>query len=392
MVLYIFNPDTDLALANGKGNYTPTEGVRQMMRDLAILPVWYAKSGSKVIASVKDNQEYVLGMGNVFDMYFDVTDLSDLKKNDFQERINVWGWNHSICSMLRRAGVPAKCLPTDQELTQRRHLSQRKMVAAMLERFEGQEGFCGISHNVADIVDCEQYFNSLKDKGGMVVKQPWSSSGKGLLWCRDDFNDRDRNWCQRVILDQGYVAVSPIYNNVHDFAMEFFVGDEPNRAASFFGYSLFDTDARGQYRGNALMSNEAIEYRLTKYVPKERLERTRQVVADFLVANGYQGHVGVDMMVCHEQEGIRIHPCVEINYRRTMGMLARNLSDSYLSLETQGRFMIQHFNTHTDLLDFVVTHERRSPLLVIDGVVKRGFMPLVPIMPTTLNLAYIEVK
>ena len=36
MVLYIFNPDTDLALANGRGNYTPTEGVRQMISDLSL--------------------------------------------------------------------------------------------------------------------------------------------------------------------------------------------------------------------------------------------------------------------------------------------------------------------------------------------------------------------
>ena len=59
MVLFIFNPDTDLALANGKGSYTPTEGVRQMIDDLALLPIWYAESNSYVLAEGEHNQAFL---------------------------------------------------------------------------------------------------------------------------------------------------------------------------------------------------------------------------------------------------------------------------------------------------------------------------------------------
>ena len=48
--LYIFNPDNDLALANGEANYMPPASAQQMASDLALLPAWYAAPGSAVLA------------------------------------------------------------------------------------------------------------------------------------------------------------------------------------------------------------------------------------------------------------------------------------------------------------------------------------------------------
>ena len=51
MKLYIFNPDTDLALANNSENYIPSARVKQMERELAMLPMWYAEQGSNILIS-----------------------------------------------------------------------------------------------------------------------------------------------------------------------------------------------------------------------------------------------------------------------------------------------------------------------------------------------------
>lgn len=393
MVLYIFNPDTDLALANGKGNYTPTEGVRQMISDLSILPIWYAQPGSYVLAESSENQDFLEAMSDLFELHIKLLSFSELKSlsdaSTMTDPVEVrpWGWNHSFRDKLVRAGIDRHCLPTDAELDNHRHLSQRNVVETMLDLFDGEQGFCGISRNLKDTTSCEQYFHLMKEESGVVFKEPWSSSGKGLLWCRDVFNDRDRNWCQRVIENEGYVTVMPIYNKVQDFAMEFFVGEA---TVSSLGYSLFYTD-KGFYKGNTLLSNEEIVSTLVKYVPKALLDKTLQKVGDFLLQTGYRGCVGVDMMVCHESEGMCIHPCVEINYRATMGYLARVLKDHFLAPEAHGKFMIQHFRAHEELMDFVNFNKKNAPLEIRNSRVRTGFLSLVPVKPDSLNLAYIDV-
>ena len=291
--------------------------------------------------------------------------------------------------MLGRAGIDPNNLPDDVELEAHRQLSQRKVVGELLQLFENEPDFCGFSHNLTNTKECDLFFNQMKDRGGVVFKEPWSSSGKGLLWCRDEFNVRDRNWCQRVIGDEGYVTAMPINNKVQDFAMEFYVGEA---TVSFLGYSLFNTDHKGFYKGNALLSNEEIERLLTEYVPKTLLDRTLKMVGDFLTQKGYKGCVGVDMMICQEAGEMLIHPCVEINYRATMGYLARVLKDNFLADDAQGWFMIRHFRTHEELVRFAEGNKVKSPLHIQQNRIYSGFLPLVPVLSSTLNLAYIEVS
>ena len=413
MKLYIFNPDTDLALANGKGNYTPTDGVRQMISDLSLLPVWYAQPDSYVVADSMYGDTFLEEMTQLFGLdvrllsWADSTSLFKQAPASVQPvgpdsktaiyvkmpvahvEVQPWGWNTSFRNMLIRAGINSQNLPTDAQLDAHRFLSQRGLVQSVLLQFQGQPGFCGISYNVERITDCEKFYDNLKDKSGVVFKEPWSSSGKGLLWCRESFNDRDKNWCKRVIDTQGYVTISPIYNKVQDFAMEFFVGDEPNHAVSFLGYSLFTTDQKGFYKGNALMSNAEIVKELTQYVSKALLDETLVAISSFLAENGYNGFVGVDMMICQEPQGMCIHPCVEINYRHTMGYVARVITDRFLAEGVKGKFMIQHFHTHEQLTTFVDESKSNFPLNIKQGKFFSGFFPLVPITPHSQNLAYI---
>ena len=41
--IHYFNPGHETAVLSGKVNYTPTRQVQIMFRDLACLPLWYAK-------------------------------------------------------------------------------------------------------------------------------------------------------------------------------------------------------------------------------------------------------------------------------------------------------------------------------------------------------------
>ena len=57
MKLYVFNPDTDMALANNEENYMAPASACRMAQDLALLPVWYAQPGSAVLAPSAYNAE-----------------------------------------------------------------------------------------------------------------------------------------------------------------------------------------------------------------------------------------------------------------------------------------------------------------------------------------------
>ena len=47
--LYIFNPDCELAIANGSCFYTPSANVVKMGEDLAFLPAWLGKPDDMVL-------------------------------------------------------------------------------------------------------------------------------------------------------------------------------------------------------------------------------------------------------------------------------------------------------------------------------------------------------
>ena len=69
---------------------------------------------------------------------------------------------------------------------------------------------------------------------------------------------------------------------------------------------------------------------LEKYVSAELLDTIIRKATDYfsqLFGGRYTGPFGVDMMIVtsDRQEGFLLHPCVEINLRRTMGHVALSI-------------------------------------------------------------------
>ena len=72
---------------------------------------------------------------------------------------------------------------------------------------------------------------------------------------------------------------------------------------------------------------------LSKYISEELIFAVRRKLQSLLslrLAGKYQGPLGVDMMVVADEANNRfcLHPCVEINLRRTMGHVAIALTPS----------------------------------------------------------------
>jgi hypothetical protein len=132
-----------------------------------------------------------------------------------------------------------------------------------------------------------------------------------------------------VVAQQGSVMVEPLYNKVRDFGMEFCADDS---GIHYLGLSLFHT-VNGAYEGNILATEMAKREIISRYIPACLLDSVEQKITSSLDLGNYRGPFGIDMMIVREdgtekpEEGnCLLHPCVEINLRRTMGHVALAIS------------------------------------------------------------------
>ena len=117
----------------------------------------------------------------------------------------------------------------------------------------------------------------------------------------------------------------------------------------FRGYSLFKTEHYG-YGGNLLMPDDEILRSLSAHINIDELQHIQSLVADFLrqhIAPHYDGDAGVDMFVYQEDGEYRIHPFVEVNLRKTMGLVAHDIYARYCHPESRGTFRIVHSPAET---------------------------------------------
>jgi hypothetical protein len=387
MELYVFNPDADLALADNEEHYMAPASARSMAQDLALLPVWYARPGSAVLAASAYNADFLRRMQQVFSLQVRLVTEPELP--DYAEaQVIPWGWNPSFRKRMLKGGIAEHSLPSPSALQTYRELSSRSRAVEMLDTFAGMGDCCGKSDCLSDVDVCRKLVEQERD---CVFKAPWSGSGKGLLWCYGHFPESAANWCAHVLKEQGCLIGSAIYNKVKDFAMEFY--SDGRGTVRFAGYSLFATNAKGAYLGNELLPSDAIERQLSEYVPLSALVRIREHLQERLTAvygSLYTGYLGVDMMVCRNSDGAAytVHPCVEINLRMNMGVVARLFCDRFMAAGSTGRFLIEYYPSNEEL-QTKHAQDSMNPLVVEGGRLVSGYLPLVPVTQRSLYRAYI---
>ncbi len=390
--LYLFNPEHDLALASGEANYMAPASARRMASELALLPMWYAEEGSAVLAPSAYNLDYVKKIQELLGLSVDLITEPELAIEQDLD-IRPWGWDVALRKRLSVLGVDEALLPSMGQLNDLREYSHRSKAVALLPELQLNEYFCGESYYLKTPEEWKRFVEGRKE---CLLKAPLSGSGKGLNWCKGIFTPFISGWCTRVAASQGGVIAEPIYNKVEDFAMEFY--SDGAGELTFVGYSLFHTGKSGMYEGNCLLSNEAIRKQLAQYIPLEALmdlENCLKYRLSALVGTVYKGYLGVDMMICrfpeNEKPVFRIHPCVEINLRMNMGVIARFLHDRYVRPGSTGRFVIDYHPSEGEALQ---EHERMSatyPLESREGRVYSGYLPLVPVHKRSCYRAWIWV-
>ena len=397
---YIFNPDNDLALANGDANYLPPRSARQMATDLAFLATWWANNGDSILIPHSDVLYY---WSKTSDKSLFSTDIKWITEKEEipHQPLKPWGWNPSLVKQMSKRGLPSEYLPTEEDMHTLRTLSSRQMAVEVLREIRHQ-----LSDNhplIGTSALCtseEEIAHEVTAHTSTILKAPWSSSGKGLRRGQGLYEPPLSGWCARTLAQQGAVVVEPMYDKVKDFAMEFYSSGD-GLSLTFVGYSSFVTDANGAYEGNLLMSDEEVEADLSAYIPRETLHTTCAQLQHLLakhIGADYQGYVGVDMMIClvhteDAQERYALHPCVEINLRMNMGVVAHILYQRHVTHGHRGRYMVEYFSTTEELKQAHCQRTEAHPLsLSPDGRIDKGYFPLTPIGKETQYCAWMLVE
>lgn len=339
----------DLALAVDCDNYTPPPNVQIMERDLASLAEYLPKA-----------------------------------EVAYRPDAPVWGWDRSFVLQLKRQGYTD--LPTVAQLNEIRALSSRKTavnVLCDLMHHSDSLPLIGKSCFVEDADCLDEYLGRLP----AIMKEPLSGSGRGLRFIYDRPTVAQVNWARRCIRQQGGVVIEPYYDKVADFALEFLSTSE---GVKYIGLSLFSTNANNVYSGNLVAPQAVLWKRLYEYFDSSVFAELQQLVLkslDKICYNKYLGPLGVDMMVVCEAGKRYIHPCVEINFRRTMGEFSLHLAP-LLAPGIEATFGIVFQKTPALLQQYI--SELEMPCFNTSGQLLSGTRILTPIAPQTQYAAVLN--
>ena len=372
-----------MALANNTIYYKAPKEILRMADDLSLLPAWFVDEGALVKILNYELNDSLLRHYERLGLCLSAKLDSEYRDVDYRP----WGWNRSLIHRLAKEKVSPSHLPSTKEMDKIRCLSGRQMSVQVLKAFAGMQHICGYA------VAChtlEQVQSVIEQNYMSIVKSPWSGSGRGLVKIdSNELDDNVRGWIARILRSQGEVMVEPLYNKVIDFAMEFHAD---NCKVEFRGYSMFETDDHGNYKCNLLASDNVIETQLSQYVPVGLLHGVKMrllSVFNRMIKGNYNGYFGVDMMICNQDGEYKVHPCVEVNLRMNMGVVARIVYDRHVSPLSHGKYVVEHFFSDNEAMAFALKMKTVFPSVVDGGQFISGYFPLTPLCTTTRFHVYL---
>ena len=343
-VLHVFNPGHDLVLASGKGiDYCPPHAARQLQHDLGFLPAFWAQEGDVILVDdVRGAAAAAADFAEWLPQVKWVTLKQLLQLKDCQRQIMKvlpWGWDKMVAGQLSKVGVIRSLLPDDRALDGIRRCSGRQASVPWLQDIVDNVRLTVGERWVTN--DINQVRSWLRQRRTSVIKSPWSSSGRGVRFTSDILTVNEEGFVRNVIAQQGCVIIEPYYPRVMDFALEFETTQDGS--VNYSGLSVFTNDGTA-YTGGILASEEEKMQMLRQYLPEQVICEVRDFLMTSVAREMMQKDSlddrkaleipwGVDMMVVSSDEGYRLHPLVELNYRRTMGHVALSVAE-----RTKGHF------------------------------------------------------
>lgn len=384
MKAHLFNPTCEMEVANGEVSYTPPTHLRRMTQDLEVLPAYYANAQDAVIVQTKPSSDLIArwkSAGFCFDNFKYLSeDLTAYKPQ-------AWGWSPSVARQLAHLGAS-----WNNALKPYYHRSFAADVLGALKkrpllRLVSDDDLPVSLDKLSDVE------NLLAKRGKVVIKAPLSSSGRGIQILRNHHLDINiYNKTKSIIKQQGAVMLEPLLDKLADFAFEFFV---ENEEISFVGYSFFVVNDKGQYDYHHFpFSPDLFPAEGRQLWDCGVIHSAKEELQDVLQQSGlcqlYSGYLGVDAMIFRNaQQEVLLQPCVEINLRYNMGIVALHL-EKHIVVGSIAEFRLEA-KQDISFRYFDIEMQRKYPLHTTDGQINEGYLPLTLPTEEAQFMAYILV-
>lgn len=398
-MIHYFNPGHEAAVLNTSKYYMPPSNVVCMQNDLSFLPAWYANSGDFILVNETPPNEFIDLIKKELDIQvqsFSIKGIDRIKNKLINQQVRLWGISPQAIHLFDTIN------------------SEYNLNLSLPVWSDGYRNLCDrhTAHNcLTEIVNSDNYFpkdiiptffSSLEDIEQHVhqnptikylAKAPFSSSGRGLLWLPvGELTRTEKQILHGFLKKQGSISIEQVLNKKTDFAMEFF---SENQDVHFIGYSLFETNSKGNYLGNFIGKQEDILKKINEYIPISLLTTVKEKLIAFIkknIAPIYKGYIGVDMMIYHDNSEYKLHPCLEINIRNNMGIIALNLSKRIVDEKSQGHFYIEFRKENGGALKEHLNMLKEHPAIFNNKKLKSGYLSLCPITEKTKYRAYIIIN
>jgi len=387
--IYLFNPTCEYSIANGNANWQPNKILQKMESDLSSLPLFFAKANDYVLVDKIPSQEFVATLKKVgfpipnFILKNDAIknqDLINLSKN----KLLPWGWSPSVHKLLspfkESCSFEYKHSPVFQWELVHREITSRKFAINILKQLQStiKADYILPSELTPKICYTQNDFESaIQQWGNVMIKAPWSSSGRGLQpITKTPVHQKVWEKINGIVKEQGYAIAEPYLNKILDIALLFKL---KKGKTEFLGISNFCTDKKGQYLGNYLNGLPAtLEKRTSEFaefIIQEIREPLIKVIETSELTQNYEGMFGVDTLIYTDKNNsLKINPCLEINVRHTMGLLALRL-EKFISQNKQGMYRT-FFQPGTSFYTFSKDMKNKHPLKIRENKIDSGFFAL----------------
>ena len=402
--VFLFNPTSEMAVANDTLSYTPPAFLRKFEKDVSPLLAFGGGAEDLLITDntgQKEFREFWEEAGIGLPEFISIEDIPG-KIGDDTIVPEPWGWNravHKLFSPLKPFFDDSffKSPNSEWKDSYRDAFSRETSVRFMDDVSSAASGheFISIPYTplvVYSLKEIEEW--NKKGKLPYVFKTPWSSSGRGLYPITEEqFVERSRIWIKSRLKQQKKLIIEPWLSKLQDLSFQFYI--HAGRKVDFLGVNFFEAGRTGEFKKEYVGMPEELKSRLAGFsLPDGWIEESASVLKDVLRKEGfhkfYSGPIGIDGIIFSDDLGkIKIHPCIEINFRLNMGYVNLKLKD-ILHPEATGEWTIRQFKPG-EWKKFAGDKIEESPVRRVDGKIFKGFLPFVPVTDEQLYGVWGEI-
>lgn len=384
--LHIFNPSCETAIANGSISYLPNKTLLRFENDLSYLSSLFAQNEDLVLMPQYEPLEHIELLHRLnFPVPGQIlqADFFDINQKIIAEieEYALWGWAPNWVHRLKRnERVSCNAFETSPFYQWKHELKDfysrvtaKNILSHILEE-KSSVPYIPLEFLPEVLKTVEEVDAFLQIHQKVVLKEPWSSSGRGIIMLRkSSLNVSVIQRVKGILNQQAYIMAEVMMDKQLDMALQYSV---TNKQLKFEGASYFKTGSNGQYLANYLNQSPDPKSPEGQFI-NEHIEQLKKDIQNAIektnIPKYYTGYFGVDIMIVKVKDQFMFQPCVEINLRKNMGIVALKL-EQLIHPEALGTFNVV-FNPKANFES--IYKEISEPQIIEDGKLLKGSLPIV---------------